>query len=142
MRGVGEWATKLECEVPKDQEPLGKKSSHTSTMLCHHCHQELPLENFTQDGLRRKRCKTCVRVTVRERQRGTEAKRLLSRVRANCRKHRWAEGSTWTLEDVEALLAQCPPPLFGDRPPRLRVVRCDAAKPFTMENARVVPFGL
>ena len=109
---------------------------------CGHCKQLLPAQCFSRDGMRRKRCKTCVRITVREDRCGTEAKRLLSRVRAHCRLLRWPEGSTWTLADVEALLKRANLPEDEDRWPRLRVVRLSKTKPFTPDNAKVIPYGM
>jgi len=109
------------------------------SLVCRGCTQTLPLERFTRDGARRKRCRACVSRAARE---GGEAHRLLVCVRAQCRKRGWPWASVWTIDDIRALLAATPPPCIGARRVKVRVVRRDESKPFVPDNAVVRAYGM
>jgi len=101
----------------------------------------LPSERFTNDGLKHSRCRTCARAIVEKSIYGSEARRLLARVRAYCRVRRMPEGACWRLKDVEALIEQSELPDFKSLA-RLRIIRRDTLKPFLPQNAMVVCFGM
>ena len=108
-------------------------------MDCLRCQRHLPLDAYTPDGLRRRRCRACAAAIVARCTKGTLARRLLFNLRARCRQKRLPEMSVWTLSDMEQLLKQWTPPAHYT--PRLRVVKCDATKPFLPNNAKIAAFG-
>ena len=71
------------------------------------------------------------------------ARRLLHNLRQRCRAWRIAEGTLWSLGDVEELVARWMEARGDDAPslPRLRIKRIDGNGPWVPANAVVVEFG-
>ena len=107
-------------------------------MECKICNQVT--SDYTPSGRARGICRKCVHAITNKSTKGTEARRLLTTLKAYCRAKKLKEGASWRVSDVEALLAATDKSTWPPRA-KTRIVRCDPDKPLLPENAQVVCFG-
>jgi hypothetical protein len=121
---------------------------------CKRCGNTDP-SHFAPHALKTKRmvCKTCMkakRMMLRGDMNNNTARRILFNLKQKCRYQKRPEGALWTIEDVERLYKHylntketpTQDPHLQTQSPRLRVVPIDKTKPMTIDNAKIVPFGI
>lgn len=112
------------------------------------------LSHFAPHALKTKRmlCKACMkakRLQHRGNMTDNMTRRMLFNLKQKCRYQKRPEGALWSLEDVERLYKQFQMQETGDSAKergsgyvRLRIVPVEKDKPMTVDNAKIIPFGV